>query len=213
MSSNAASISYAESFVSEPASAASARSRAAELGVEPISTGAGAVLRFLAAAIDARAVVEVGTGTGVSGLWLLDGMRPDGVLTTVDNEIEHQRSAKQVFAGAGIPHSRTRVIGGSARDVLPRLTDGAYDLVFIDSDPADYVELLDEAIRLLRPGGVLAFDDALHKDRIADPSARDEVSVALRDLGKSIREREDLVSSVLPLGEGLLVAIQRPVTE
>ena len=207
---NAASRAYSESFASESSVPAAARSRATELGVEPITTGAGAALKFIAAAIDAKAVVEVGTGTGVSGLWLLEGMRPDGVLTTVDIEIEHQRAAKQSFAEAGIPHSRTRVIGGAARDVLPRLTDGAYDLVFIDADAADYVELLDEALRLLRPGGVVVYDDALHKDRVADPSARDSESVAIRDLGKLVREREDLVSVVLPLGEGLLAAIHRP---
>lgn len=208
---NAASLSYAESFAAENPVPSAARSRASELGVEPITNGAGAALRFLAAAIDAKAVVEVGTGTGVSGLWLLEGMRADGVLTTVDTEIEHQRAAKQSFAEAGIPHSRTRVIGGAARDVLPRLTDGAYDLVFIDADATDYIDLLEEGLRLLRPGGVLVYDDALHKDRVADPSARDAESVALRDLGKAIREREDLLSVLLPVGEGLIAAIHRPV--
>lgn len=208
---NAASRSYAESFATEQPAPAQARQRATELGVEPVSTGVGAALRFIAAAIDAKAVVEVGTGTGVSGLWLLEGMRADGVLTTVDTEIEHQRAAKRAFTEAGIAPARARVITGGAREVLPRLTDGAYDLVFIDSDPADYAELLDEAIRLLRPGGVLAFDNALHKDRVADPSARDSESVALRDLGKLIREHDGLLPAVLPVGEGLIVAVTRPV--
>jgi predicted O-methyltransferase YrrM len=94
----------------------------------PIGSGTGAALRFLAAAIDARAVVEVGTGAGTSGIWLLRGMRPDGVLTTVDIEREHQRLAKQAYAAAGIPPNRYRLINGQAGDVLPRLTDGAYDL-------------------------------------------------------------------------------------
>ena len=60
-----------------------ARARAEEVGIAPVSSGAGAVLRFLASVIEARAVVEIGTGTGSSGVWLLRGMRPDGVLTTV----------------------------------------------------------------------------------------------------------------------------------
>jgi len=207
---NAASRTYVESFVTEHPVSASARQRAEELGVEPISTGAGAALRLIAAAIDARAVVEVGTGTGVSGLWLLEGMNPDGVLTTVDTEIEHQRAAKRAFTEAGIATSRARVITGGAREVLPRLTDGAYDMVFIDADPGDYAELLDEALRLLRYGGVVLFDDALHRDRVADPSARDSQSVALRDLGKLIREHDNLVSGILPVGEGLIAAVHRP---
>ncbi|WP_106848474.1 O-methyltransferase [Blastococcus sp. Marseille-P5729] len=207
---NAASRTYVESFVTEQPVAASARQRAEELGVETVSTGAGAALRLLAAMIDARAVVEIGTGTGVSGLWLLEGMHPEGVLTTVDTEIEHQRAAKRAFAEAGVASSRARVITGAARDVLPRLTDGAYDLVFVDSDPADYAELLDEALRLLRYGGVVVFDDALHKDRVADPSARDAESVALRDLGRLIREHDHLVPAILPVGEGLIAAVHRP---
>ena len=76
---------------------AAARSRAEEVGVTPIGSGAGAALRFLASVLDARAVVEIGTGTGVSGLWLLRGMRSDGVLTTVDIEAEHQRLARESF--------------------------------------------------------------------------------------------------------------------
>lgn len=207
---NAASRTYVETFVTEQSVTGAARQRAEELGVTPVSTGAGAALRLLAAAIDARAVVEVGTGTGVSGLWLLEGMHPDGILTTVDTEIEHQRAAKRSFVEAGVAPSRARVITGEARDVLPRLTDGAYDLVFIDADPRDCAEILEEALRLLRYGGLVVLDDALHQDRVADPSARDADSVALRDLGKLIREHDHLLAGILPVGEGLLAAVYRP---
>lgn len=207
---NAASRTYVETFVTEQPVAAAARHRAEELGVEPVSAGAGAVLRLLAAAVDARAVVEIGTGTGVSGLWLLEGMHPEGILTTVDTEIEHQRAAKRSFVEAGVAPSRARVITGAARDVLPRLTDGAYDLVFIDADPEDYAEILEEALRLLRYGGIVVLDDALHKDRVADPSARDAESVALRDIGKLIREHDFLMPGIMPVGEGLLAAVYRP---
>ena len=64
-------------------------------------------------------MVEVGTGAGVSGLWLLRGMRPDGVLTTVDQDPEHQRAARQAFGEAGIPSGRARLIVGNALEVLP----------------------------------------------------------------------------------------------
>ena len=135
-----------------------------------IGSGGGAALRFLASVLEARAVVEIGTGTGVSGLWLLRGMRADGVLTTVDIETEHQRLARETFNEAGIPTQRARTIAGAALDVLPRLTDGHYDLVFCDGDKAEYAAYLREALRLLRPGGVVAFDNALWHDRVADPS-------------------------------------------
>jgi len=176
------------------------------VGVVPIGSGGGSALRFLAAIIEARAVVEIGTGTGVSGLWLLRGMRSDGVLTTVDTEAEHQRLAKQSFTEDGIAPQRFRLIPGAALDVLPRLTDGHYDLVFCDGDKHEYGDYLNEALRLLRPGGLVAFDNALWHDRVADPAQRDPETVAIRELGKTIRDHEMLLPALLPVGDGLLVA-------
>lgn len=172
----------------------------------PIGAGTGATLRFLAAALDARSVVEIGTGTGVSGLWLLRGMRADGVLTSVDIEAEHQRLAKETFKDAGITSGRARLIPGAALEVLPRLTDGAYDLVFADGDKQEYPEYLEQALRLLRPGGVVCFDNALWHDKVADPAQRDADTVAIRELGTAIRERDDLLEVLLPVGDGLLCA-------
>jgi predicted O-methyltransferase YrrM len=198
--------SYAEEHVAEDEVLANARARAQEVGVVPIGSGGGAALRFLAAVLDARAVVEIGTGTGVSGLWLLRGMRPDGVLTTVDIEAEHQRLARESFTEADVASQRVRTISGAALDVLPRLTDGHYDLVFCDGDKPEYGAYLNEALRLLRPGGVVAFDNALWHDRVADPAQRDEDTVSIRELGRTVAERDDLVSVLLPVGDGLLAA-------
>ena len=202
----AATWTYAESFVAEDDVLDAARARAEEVGAVAIGSGGGAALRFLASVIEARAVVEVGTGAGVSGLWLLRGMRSDGVLTTIDIEAEHQRLARESFREAGVPPQRFRLISGSALDVLPRLTDGHYDLVFCDGDKAEYGDYFDEAMRLLRPGGVVAFDNALWHDKVADPAQRDPETVAIRELGKRIAEEETLLPLLLPVGDGLLVA-------
>lgn len=165
---------------------------------------------MLAAAVGARTVVEVGTGTGVSGLYLLGGMPDDGVLTTIDVEPEHQRAARETFAEAGVRPNRTRLITGRALDVLPRLTDGAYDLVLLDADKRDFDAYLEQALRLLRVGGVLAVDNALWHDKVADPAQRDETTTAIREMGKRVRENERLVPAMLPTGDGLLVAVVRP---
>lgn len=77
-------------------------------------------------------------------------------------------------------HNKVRLISGRALDVLPRLTDGGYDLVLIDGDKTEYDACLDEALRLLRPGGVVAVDNALWHDRVADPAQRDPDTVAIR---------------------------------
>src|SRR6188768_1482907 len=201
-----ASWTYAEEFVAEDEILANARARAEEVGVVPIGSGAGAALCFLASVLDARAVVEIGTGTGVSGLWMMRGMRPDGVLTTVDTEAEHQRLAKQGFAEAGIASQRVRLIPGPALEVIPRLTDGHYDLVFCDGDKREYVDYLTEALRLLRPGGVVVFDNALWHDRVADPAQRDEETVSIRELGRTVAGNDELVPVLLPVGDGLLAA-------
>jgi predicted O-methyltransferase YrrM len=201
-----ASWTYAEEYVAEDEILAKARAHSEEVGATAVGSGAGAALRLIASLLEARAVVEIGTGTGVSGLWLLRGMRPDGILTTVDSEGEHQRLAKQTFTEAGIPSQRVRLIPGPALDVVPRLTDGHYDMVFCDADKQEYPAYLDEALRLLRPGGVVAFDNALWHDRVADPAQRDQETVAIRELGNTMRDHDSLVPVLLPVGDGLLVA-------
>ncbi len=185
-----------------------ARAKGDELGCVPVLPGAGAALALIAAASGAKAVVEIGTGAGVGSIWLLRGMRPDGVLTTIDVEPEHHRAARETYAEAGIPSNRVRLISGRALDVLPRLTDGAYDLVFCDADKQEYPGYLEQAIRLLRPGGVVAFDNALWHDRVADPTQRDEDTTAIRELGRAVREDEQLTSALLCSGDGLLVAVK-----
>ncbi|HWB65714.1 MAG TPA: O-methyltransferase [Mycobacteriales bacterium] len=200
---------FTESWLVEDDPLKAARPRGAELGAVPIGPGGGAVLRFLAASINAKAVVEVGTGAGVSGTWLLRGMAPDGVLTSIDVEAEHQRAAKETFAAAGFTGSRVRLITGRALEVMPRLTDGAYDLVFLDAAKGEYVDYLTEAMRLLRPGGIVAFDNALWHGRVADPMARDGDTVVVRDLLRRIRDDERVVPLLLPSGDGLLAAVLR----
>ncbi|MEJ5915068.1 O-methyltransferase [Pseudokineococcus sp. 1T1Z-3] len=186
-----------------------ARGRGHELGCSPVDAGTGTALRLLAAASRARAVVEVGTGSGVSTLCLLGGMPADGVLTTIDDEPEHLRAAREALAEAGVRGNRVRVIGGRAQDVLPRLTDGAYDLVLLDADRLDLDAHLDQAMRLLHPGGLVVVVGALHRDRVADPAQRDEVTTAVRLAGRRVRDDERLLPALLPVGDGLLVGVVR----
>ena len=200
---------FAEAYAAEDVVLQTARALAAELALDPVSPGAGSVLRLLAAAGSAKAVVEIGTGTGVSGTWLLRGMRPDGVLTTIDVENEHQRIARRIFVEAGFTPSRTRIIAGRGLDVLPRLADGVYDLIFVDSDAAEFSPCADAALRLLRPGGVLIVNGALAGGRISDPTARDVDTLTIRETVKAIRESDDWIPAVIPAGAGLLAAVKR----
>jgi predicted O-methyltransferase YrrM len=201
---------YVEEYLPEDEPLLMARRNAAEIGgAVPIGQAGGAALRFIAAAVNARAVVEIGTGCGTSGIWLLRGMRRDGVLTSVDVDPEHQRLARKAFTEAGFAANRYRLIGGKAADVLPRLTDGGYDIVFCDADKQGYPDYLTAAMRLLRPGGVVAFDNALWSGRIPDPSYADAETAAIREVCDLVREDERLIPLLMPVGDGLLTAVKR----
>lgn len=200
---------WVDGWLPEDPAVEAARARAAEVGCGCVDATTGALLRLLAAAAGAKAVVELGTGAGVSSLWLLSGMQHDGVLTSVDPETEHQRLARQSLVEAGYGTSRVRLITGEALAVLPRLTDAAYDLLFCDAARAENLDYLNAALRVLRPGGLVVFAGALGDGRVADPSARDPETVALRELTRVVREHERLVPALLPVGSGVLAAVVR----
>jgi len=200
----------ADGFVGEDEPLLQARAEAERIGGSvPVSPLTGSVLRFLAAAINARAVVEIGTGCGTSGIWLLRGMRPGSVLTSVDTEPEHHRLARGAFVAAGFGSGRYRLITGRALEVLPRLADSAYDLVFCDADEREYPEYLTAAVRLLRPGGIVAFDNALDPDEGSGMVSRDPDSATVSELRELVFADETLVPMLVPTGEGLLAAVKR----
>lgn len=198
---------YCEDFHSEDDTLLHARGQAEHFGSAPVSPSVGALLQVQAAAINATAVVEIGTGTGVSGVWLLRGMSPDGVLTTIDSHAETQRTAKETFRAAGYVASKTRLITGFAAEVLPRLSDHAYDLVFIDADMAEVAGYVGQALRLLRPGGVLLVHSALWQDRIANPARRDPITTGMRETLRALRDDHQIPTTLIPLGDGLLIAV------
>ena len=184
-----------------------ARLRGTELGATPVSSGTGAALRMLAAVSRAKAVAEVGTGVGVSGLWLLSGMGSDGVLTTIDLEAELHRQARRMFMSAGYQASRFRMINGRASDVMPRMAANSYDMVVLDCGPSESANLVNMALRMLRVGGILAITRALWNDNVADPARRDPQTVIMRQLGRELIAHEQLLTNILPVGDGLLVSV------
>lgn len=199
----------AETFLAEDELLTRLRERSAEQGVVAVAPATAAALTFLAAATRARAVVEIGTGLGLGTVALLRGMPADGLLTSIDPDGARQAEARAACAEAGFASGRVRMIKGTSRQVLPKLSDAGYDLVVVDGVTTEFPRDLEAALRLLRPGGVVVVDDVLWQGRIADPVRREALAGALRETVRAVREDERLVPLLLPIAEGLLCATLR----
>lgn len=202
------SLAWADDLVPFVEAVRTARDQAVLSGAPALSNGACSTLTALAKAVDARTVVEIGTGTGASGLAFFAGMNPDGVLTSIDAQTQWQMEARRAFTHERIPTRRFRLIPGRPLDVLNNLRDSAYDIVFVNGDKLEYAEYLDQALRLLRPGGVVILNDVLWQNKVADPSNDEDEALILREALSAAIETENLSCAVLPVGEGLLLGVK-----
>lgn len=187
----------------EPEAIARARTHALELGADPVSAPVGAQCAVIAAASGALNIVEIGTGAGVSGLWLMHGA-PRAILTTIDKEPEHLAAARQAFADARIPPARARFITGRAADVLPRMNEAAYDVVLVDADADGVIEYVEHGLRLVRPGGTVLVPRVLAGGAVADPVRRDPVTTAYRSLIQETQGSPAVIGALSIVAEGLL---------
>jgi predicted O-methyltransferase YrrM len=197
--------SFAESFAHEDYFMQQARRNGQEISASDPTPAVGKFLKFSVNLLNAKSVVEVGTGSGVGGLWLLSGMPSDAVLTTIDSEREHSKIAKTIFDEADVAPTRYRIITGKLIEVIGKLADNSYDLIVIR--PAlDLFDMVHESYRLLKSGGLLIIDQALSGGKVADPTQRDPESIARRDAIKVVKEDERWAASLIPIGAGVLVA-------
>jgi len=195
---------YADDWTEEPPEIAEARHRGREMGAPAPSRAVGATLRGLVAAVRAQSVVEVGSGAGVTGGWILSGLPHEGTLTTVDPDSALQTAARDTFERMGVSHTRVRAIAGAPRAVLPRLTDAAYDVVVIgpgaETEADEGHALLAEARRLLRTGGTII---------ITPVFGADGTLPARHDLIQHLRDDPDWIATVMTVGEGIVLASAR----
>ena len=197
---------FSNNFVPETEIIQRARHRGEDIGTYDTTPAVGSLLRYLTHLIGATSIVEIGTGAGVSGLWILQAMSPKGLLTSIDDEVENAKLAKQAFEEAGVNASRFRLITGNSREIVGKLADSLYD-IFIMRRSSDLLESVENAHRSLRPGGILVIDRALLSGKVADPTQRDPESIAYREVMRVIKESSDLwLPMLLPVGDGVLVA-------
>ena len=174
----------------------------------------GQLLTFLAEIAGATRALDVGTFTGYSALTLALAMGSRGLVTTIDVDPGFHESAHRFWHDAGVA-DRIEAIAGPAREVLDRLITaegrtGAYDLAFIDADKEGYPFYYEQALTLVRGGGVIVLDNMLWRGRVADPEDRRARTAAIRDLNALIHEDDRVTPVILPLGDGVTVAHKRP---
>jgi predicted O-methyltransferase YrrM len=200
-------MAWTENYVTEPAAIKAARNAALEHGVEPITPAMGSFLASLASLCNAQTIVEVGTGLGVASQWLLTA-NPESHLTSIEKDVDHQQTAKDLFAAAGLSTNRIRLISGEALDILPRMNEASYDLIVINAMGKGTLELTRHALHLARVGGVVAVTHALAGGSVAQPTARDAASVEMRTVLGDYAVDENVRAAMVPVGDGILTLVK-----
>ncbi len=180
-----------------------------EIQISPVQ---GKFLQLLAAACQARKILEIGSLAGYSGIWLARSLPEDGRLITLEVNPHHAEVVRSSFARAGVDN-RAEVRVGRALDLLPHLeSEAPFDLVFIDADKPPYPRYLDWALRLTRPGSIIVADNCIRKGAALHES-NDEATAGLFEYNRRIASDPRLVSLALPMDEdftdGYAIAVVR----
>ena len=182
-------------------------------GLPLVDAEVGALLRVLATAANATRILEVGTAIGYSGIWLAGALPPGGMLITMEMNEDRAREARDNFARAGL-EDRVSVIVGDAQLKIAKVS-GPFDLVFQDGAKQLYTPLLDRLVALLRPRGLLVTDNVLWDGEVApgfvDTPKRDAADTqAIAEYNARVAAHPALLSSIVPLRDGLSIAVKRP---
>lgn len=177
-----------------------------------IGADQGAFLALLVKSIGAKRALEIGTYTGYSSLAVAMALPPGGRLVCCDVNDEWTQVARRYWREAGLADRvelRLAPAAETVRDLLRDPGAGTFDFAFIDADKEGYDGYYEACLELLRAGGVMAFDNTLWSGRVADPSEKDDDTVALRNLNAKVRDDPRVDSCLLTVGDGVLLARKR----
>ncbi len=167
----------------------------------------GRLMQLLAAMINAKKIVEIGTLAGYSGVWLARALPHDGKLYTLEKSARHAQIARRSFQRAGVA-DKVEVLEGDARESLRRLSAHApFDLVFIDADKGSYPDYLAWAVEHLRPGGMVAAHNAFRSGSILKPQSADDH--AMLAFNQAIADHPQLDGMILAVGDGMAVGVKK----
>ena len=203
---------FVEERVSEDVDIERARHASLEHGIDPITASAGQYIATIATGLDATTIMEIGTGLGVGTIWLAHAC-PGAHVTSIDSEMDHHVSVRELLNAAEIPASRVRLITEKALDVLPKMNESSYDLVVIDADYQNVQAYVDHGISLVKPRGSVIVAGVLGDDLVADPAKRDDKTSAYRWLLQALEDRTDVVHTLNLIGDGLVHIVRLPDTD
>lgn len=185
------------------------RERFGDLGDMNVGPDQGNFLSMLVAITGARLVVEIGTFTGMSALWMARALPPGGRLVCFDITDRYLATARAAWEEAGVA-DRIEVLVGPATERLAELPDDApVDLAFVDADKTGYAGYVDQLLPRLSERGVIVVDNVLWGGTVVGDTDRSESTVALRSFNDAIAARDDVFAVMLPIGDGITLIRRR----
>ena len=171
----------------------------------------GQFMQLLVRLMGARRYLEVGVFTGYSSLAVALALPADGHIVACDVSANWANVARQYWAEAGVAQKIDLRLAPALQTLDALIAGGAaggFDLVFIDADKTSYIAYYERALTLIRVGGLIPVDNTLWQGRVAGPNARDAETQAIRDFNRHLRDDRRVQLSLLPIGDGLTLAIK-----
>lgn len=177
-----------------------------------IAPDQGQFMALLLRLMNAKTVLEVGVFTGYSSLCMALALPPDGKLVACDISDEYTTIARRYWNLAGVAHKVDLRIAPALETLDQLLAAGhanTFDFAFIDADKDNYRHYYDRALQLVRPGGLIAIDNVLWGGQVADAHAHDDSTQAIRAFNAALRDDDRVTLSLLPISDGLTLALKR----
>lgn len=177
-----------------------------------ISPDQGQLISLLIRLMSARRVLEIGVFTGYSSLTIALALPIDGVLVACDISEEYTAIAKRYWRQAGVQNKIDLRIAPALQTLDSLLESGqaeTFDFAFVDADKANYSNYYDRALKLLRPGGLMAIDNVLWSGRVADMQSTDKIVQTMRIFNEKVAQDDRVQVSLLPLGDGITLALKK----
>jgi caffeoyl-CoA O-methyltransferase len=171
----------------------------------------GQLLHFLVRTLNARKVMELGVFTGYSTLWMASALPEDGRLVAIDKRKDWKELAETHWEEAGVRDRIDFRVGRAERmmsDMLDAGEGGTFDLIFIDADKKSYTTYFELALKLLRSGGIMVFDNILRLGDVVDPDVKDPAVDDIRTLNERLRDDSRVEISMLPFSDGLTLVLK-----